>query len=558
MPSPVLSTGRTRIAFGKDGLTIAAIKNLETGRSYCRAGAHSLILRLPRAISDPVFLTTVGSFSVSGGAVRIELRDETGDYRAEMTVTRSPDGLAFHLKTHTVEPVWVAEWRLEGLDFEEVILPALGGQALNRQMPPDTTLTYKYPFWLNAQFAIGVAAGGGLWLRSKDERPVFKFFRVKRTGTSFTLVYGIEADGQVNGRSIDATWYLDCFKGSWRVPAGLYRSWLEDTFRPSPVASNPNLPRWARGVDFVLEMWGIGKDSNRPFHTFEQMEKRLRQWKNLHDPARTLVYLPGFAEHGIDSRAPDYAPSPQLGGKEKFKALIDTAHRLGYHVMAHTNAIAMTFNHRLFGQFERHQVVDVFGRRQGWGLDLDGDWLPEPYFAYINPGAREWGDLMVKVIGDLIRSYGLDAVFLDQTLLAFNVSRGPNFIIGMREYIHRLQQSFPEILFAGEGLHEQVVEALPMAQIHGLDSITEIHAMEGGSHWRTVHPVSTYLFGRYTRFTAHLLTRHPSHPAFSRQEKSYARLGVIPALCLYRHDQSLDTPQVRKMIRRATRLRRSL
>jgi len=37
------------------------------------------------------------------------------------------------------------------------------------------------------------------------------------------------------------------------------------------------------------------------------------------------------------------------------------------------------------------------------------------------------------------------------------------------------------------------------------------------------------------------------------QESSYARLGVIPALCLYHHRQALDTPGVRKMIRRAAR-----
>jgi hypothetical protein len=125
----------------------------------------------------------------------------------------------------------------------------------------------------------------------------------------------------------------------------------------------------------------------------------------------------------------------------------------------------------------------------------------------------------------------------------------------MRAHILRLREAFPGTLFAGEGLHEQVVKALPMAQIHGIDSITETHGMEGRVGWRKVHPVSVYLFGRYTRFTAHLLTRHPSHPMFAFQESSYKKLGVIPALCLYTNDQALDGPEVRKMIRRAARLR---
>src|SRR5512140_2702004 len=277
--------------------------------------------------------------------------------------------------------------------------------------------------------------------------------------------------------------------------------------------------------------------------------------KDADSPRHTLVYVPGFAGHGIDSHAPDYDPSAHLGGPKKFKQLVDAAHRMGYRVMIHTNAIAMTFNHRLYPKFKKHQVIDPFGRTQGWGLDLDGDWLFEPYFAYINPGARQWGALMEKVLGRLIRTYGLDGVFLDQTLLAFNNSRGPNFQTGMNQHVSRLEKAFPDVLFAGEGLHELVLSALPMAQVHGLDSIAEVHGVEGKTRWRNVHPVNAYLFGPYTRFTAHLLTRHPSNPMFAFQEASYAKLGVLPALCLYNAEQKMDLPAVRKMVKRAKKLR---
>jgi len=187
-------------------------------------------------------------------------------------------------------------------------------------------------------------------------------------------------------------------------------------------------------------------------------------------------------------------------------------------------------------------------------MDMDGDWLPEPYFAYINPGYKEWGDLMEKVLGDLIEKYGADSVFLDQTLLAFNVSKGPNFIAGMRDHITRLQNRFPGILFAGEGLHEQNVSALPFAQLHGIDSLTEVHGMEGQVPWRKAHPVSTYLFEKYTRYTGHLLTRHPSNPMFAFQEAAYSELGVIPVLSLYNYEQKIDLPEVKAMIERAKSL----
>lgn len=554
MAPNVLSSGNLRMTFGSRPLSVISLKNLLTGTRFCSGGSQSLILRTPRAISDPVFLDTLESADQTADGVRLALRDETGAYGADLIIAPSPDGLAFRLSVSAPEPIWVVEWRLSGLDLREVVLPALGGQSLSKGMPPDTTLTYKYPFWLNAQFVLGMTSGGGVWLRSKDQRPVFKFIRVRRTQDRFTLAYGIEADGPLTSKALSATWYLDCFRGSWKVPADLHRTWMEEAFQPDLLDQNRLLPKWAADINFVLELWGIGKDSPQPFHTFEQMIERLKKWRRLHDPAKTLVYLPAFAEHGIDSRAPDYAPSPQLGGAEKFRELVDTAHRLNYRVMVHTNALCMTFNHPRFREFERLQVIDVFDRPQGWALDIDGDWLVEPYFAYINPGAAEWCDLMEGVIGNLVRSFGVDGVFLDQTLLAFNVSHGPNFVQGMHNFILRLRRSFPEILFAGEGLHEQVVSALPVAQIHGLDSITEVHALEGRARWRRVHPISTYLFGRYTRFVGHLLTRHPSHPAFALQESSYARLGVVPVLALYNNDQPLDTPAVRKMIRRARRM----
>jgi hypothetical protein len=233
---------------------------------------------------------------------------------------------------------------------------------------------------------------------------------------------------------------------------------------------------------------------------------------------------------------------------------VDTAHRLGYRVMIHTNVLAMTFDHPLFPKFRDHQVVDLFGRPQSWGLDIDGDWLAEPYFAYINPGVEAWGDLMVETLGSLVKRFGIDGIFLDQTLLAFNTNGGPNFLDGMRNHIERLQRSLPGVLFAGEGYHELVARPLPMAQIHGIDSIAEVHALDGRAPWRTAHPVLTTLFGRYTRFVAHLLTRHPTHPMFALQEEAYATLGVIPAVCLYNHTQRLDLPAVRRMLRRATRM----
>jgi hypothetical protein len=447
------------------------------------------------------------------------------------------------------------EWKLSGLKLNEVLVPALGGQSIKTSAPLGTALSYKYPFWWNAQFVLGSFENGGLIIRSKDKKPNLKILRVLKEEESFELTYGFEVPAPLNKKSFEAEWYLELYKGNWKQGVDIHRKWLEKTFHLKPVQEHSNYPNWANSINFILEVWGARRDRVNPAHSFDEMRERIIEFTRFYDPRKTLLYLAGFAEHGIDSNAPDYNPSIQCGGAEKFKLLVDEAHHLGYKVMIHTNVLAMTFHHRLYSEFKKYQVVDCFGRKQTWGMDMDGDWLAEPYFAYINPAYSAWGDLMEKTLGDLINKYNLDAVFLDQTLLAFNVSKGKNFLKGMRDHVKRLQQAFPGILFAGEGINEQVLPVLPMAQIHGIDSITEVHGMEGKVEWREVHPVSSYLFGKYSKLVAHLLTKHPSNPMFAFQERSYDRLGVLPALVLYTSDQHIDIPQTKAMIHRAETLK---
>lgn len=513
-----------------------------------------LLVRLPNRVSEPIFLDRVGESHSTGQGLSLALCDETGSFRAELTVSPSTQGLRFHVAAEGPSPIWLIEWSLSDINLDEVIIPALGGQTLTSDMPAGEQLSFKYPFWWNAQFVLGRATDfdGGLWLRTTDRRPTFKMLRVRKGGgIGFDLTIGIEADAPLQAGPIEGEWYIDSYRGSWEQPVDLHREWMENTFGLLPYAEHPHFPKWARDINLVLEFWGMRKDAGKPAHTFADIEERIRLFAKRHPPKETLLYLPGYAEGGIDSNIPSYDPSDQLGGFEGFKSLVDTAHDLGYRVMIHTNVLGMAYSHPLYADFKRYQVVDVFERPQGWAMDVDGDWLTEPYFAYMNPGEQAWTDLMGETLGRLIDAYKLDAVFLDQTLLAFNVSRGPNFVEGMRRHVEALQSAYPNVLFAGEGLNDIVQSAIPMAQIHGIDSIAGVHGMDDRHVWRKAHPVSVRLFGKSTRFVGHLLTKHPSHPVFKDQEAAYDALGVVPALVCYDAGQSLDLPEVEAILERA-------
>jgi hypothetical protein len=551
-----LRSDRLEIEFGESPLVVERITHAPSGRVVSAGAVQRFLLRIPKAPSDPVHLTEVGDVEQDDDALAFTVADTGGQYRVRVRIAPGGDGLRFDLRAEGPGPLWMVEWSLAGLDLDEVVVPALGGQALTRAMPEGTQVSYKYPFWWNAQFALGELGegAGGVWLRTMDVAPRFKLLRVNKVEEAparFALGLGFEADAPITEPTLEATFFFDGYAGDWREPTEKHRRWLEGAFGLVPYRAHPSFPAWADDVTFVLEVWGMRKDLGRPAHTFDETIERIEAFAEKHPPEQTLLYLPGYAEGGIDSRIPDYDPGELLGGDAGLRRLVDAAHRLGYRVMIHTNVLGMTYTHPRFPEFAEHQVADPFGQKLGWGNDMDGDWLPEPFFAYINPGAEAWGDLMEETLGRLIRDFDLDGVFLDQTLLAFNVSNGPNFLLGMREHVARLQRAFPGVLFAGEGLNEQVLPALPFVQIHGIDSIGEVHGMEGEKPWRRVHPVSVALFGPHTRFVAHLLTKHPSSPAFAAQEAAYAELGVVPALVLYRKSQGMDGPAVEAMLERA-------
>jgi len=549
-----ISNSNIKIDFNSRSFKINTITNLKTGKILLQNGVHWLKVRSHLKTFEPYFLNVLKSASSNKNKITFRCTDEKKIYTAELTIQNKNEQITFHLKIKGKQPIWLVEWGINSLQCKDIIIPALGGQLLSSSMPTGTQLTYKYPFWWNAQFVIGSARRGGIWLYTRDAEPTFKMLRIKKMQDGFGLVYGFETDAQSDTKMLDVKWYMDAYSGSWKQPVDTHRSWMESAFKLKSYTDHPHYPEWMSDINFILEIWGIGNESPDPQHTFDDMKKRLHAWSKLHQPSNTLLYLPGFAQHGIDSQAPDYNPSEKLGGSRKFNELVRYAHKLGYRVMVHTNVLAMTYTNKNYEKFKRYQVVDVFGRKLGWGLDMDGDWLAEPYFAYMNPGYKTWGEHMKKVIGELIRKYKIDGVFLDQTLLAFNVSKGPNFNKGMKSHVERLQKAFPHILFGGEGINDYILPALPYVQIHGIDSIGEVHALDSQTSWRHAHPVSTYLMGKYTRFGAHLLTKHPTNAFFSMQEDAYKNLNVIPALVLYNRDQKMDIPAVRAMIKRAKKM----
>ncbi|KAB2838766.1 MAG: hypothetical protein F9K45_10900, partial [Melioribacteraceae bacterium] len=342
-----ITSEKIEIKFKDSPLDVERLFIIANNETFCSNGEQSFLIRTVKSLSDPFLLTEITFVELSDDGIAFQASDESGLYKLNCSIGKTKRGLKYSIEAEGPEPVWLVEWKLSGLNFEKVLVPALGGQALENSMPPGSTLSYKYPFWWNAQFAIGELKNGCIILDAKDSAPELKLLRVSKDEKGFGLTYGAEAPAPLSSNKFKAEWYFEFVEGDWKNAVDYHRVWLESNFDLKPFKENPLFPEWMNKINFVLEPWGARKNA-KPFHTFKQITERLYEFKKFHNPENTLVYLAGFAENGIDSHAPDYNPSEQCGGKEEFKKLVDEAHSLGYKIMIHTNVLALTFGHKIY------------------------------------------------------------------------------------------------------------------------------------------------------------------------------------------------------------------
>ena len=203
------------------------IINRLTRLDVCKAGEQTLLLRLPAAVSEPLLLNKVVSLRTENNAITYQLSDSTGEYKASLLIGKDSQRIRFFIELRGPQPVWLLEWKISGIRCHEVLVPALGGQAISDLMPEGQTLSYKYPFWLNAQFLIGLQKQGGLMISSEDPGPNMKLIRIQRDRSDFTLTYGFENTAPLKDDVFKAEWYMDVFGGSWQQAVDNHRTWLE-------------------------------------------------------------------------------------------------------------------------------------------------------------------------------------------------------------------------------------------------------------------------------------------------------------------------------------------
>ena len=377
----------------------------------------------------------------------------------------------------TVAGLRDASWSIAGLNLDtgRLILPSDTGIVLDRAHPNLGPWTPLYPNNWHAQMAVYEAAHGSFVFYSTDTQANFKQLRTSTRGSSsIDVTVATEAVAPWPSATAVPTieWRLKSFSGDWRAAAAVYRDWL---FSNRPPLSNAAHP-WVSDIATVV--------------TLPSDTALLAPLAAVLIPSKTLLYLVDWRVDPFDVDYPDYTPRAGMA------SFISAAHALGFKVMLHLDAIGVSPGNPNYPAMQPYQVrTSESLALLGWQWDLSPS-LPGR-FAYINPAATAFRNLLITSITAGISGLNADALHLDISNAAINDGNGLvgglNTAQGMAQLHQDIVNAFPALAIGGEG------ETDVTYRYH---SFTQSWWLPGGP--TEGHPIASFLFSPQVMFYGHL------------------------------------------------------
>ena len=381
--------------------------------------------------------------------------------------------------------VFAMQWGLGYLDIENlsVIVPLEGGRSIDPTAPRFYHwYTYPSSSW-EAQLAIAQGEQGGFYVRNTDNTFQYKSFQYDRLDDGVALNFGTfnqaPFDSHTTGQS--KKWRFNTYAGDWRVPARIYRDWMEQAFKPRRLS---DMPAWVEDITLVVGSARGGPSTNHHPRFLDRLAE-------LVDPTKTLLLVGTWADGGDwrsagDSHMPDYIPKPNM---ERF---MEAADRHGFRVILYVIVHGFSPSHPLFPDFQQYQSRDT------WTGELIGDCWDAPCasseahrLANISPASSEWRNLLIQNLKPVWEEYDIDGFFLDASHFVINDANGLidglNRAQGMALLHQELADAMPGAVFGGERLHEATFAYESFAQ----------RPLLLGQPARP-HPISAFLFSPFT------------------------------------------------------------
>lgn len=505
--------------------TVVSLKNLLTGESYasldknaCLAGIYAVNGKTKMLFdskectskSDTKSITQTAFWDGRSTSWTSEFKLNASD---GITITQNGKSAA--------KGVYGISWGIAGIpDSLTVLVPGESGQRLSSDAPGGMR-SFDYPYTWESPFVVIQGKKGGVIIYAEDPLFQFKSLFIEHVDGRFRIRFESRNQAPFDDlASIKSVkWKMQAYKGPWQAGAEIYSKWMASHIKP--ISINQKQPSWAKDIQLTVTM---DIDSS----ILAELAKHV-------DPARTLLYVPGWRRDRYDRNYPDYAASPEFPG------FVEAAHKLGFRVMAHANYFGCDPKHPLYAELSKYQIRDPFTKELQWWTESD----PTIKIAYINPASKLWRTIFVSKMKELVSRYKVDALHIDETWVIINDANGlidgMNCIQGNIQLHKDLYTALPQTAISGEGLNEAtcIYESFAQRHVIGIDTW---HNSWNNQRLDQAHPISSYILAPYTTMIGLWLPNTVDNPdLYMAWRRAYEHYGVIPALSRPRKDQ-LDNP----------------
>lgn len=371
----------------------------------------------------------------------------------------------------------------------------------------------------------------------------FKRLRALRTGGRMRLEILQDASLRERTHRFESSEWEIGYRSEIDTLLDDYARFVGQAFGATAFDRRMDMPDWTRGLGLVVNLHNT--DWNGRVHLdFAGMTRAVEALAQQFPAERTLLYPIGWDGRYMRDY-PTYEPSPGLGGAAGFKAFCARARQLGFHIMPHLNAMAVNMCHPQYLRHLKDYVIRDWNGlyRHSYHIDWDHDGLGDAAHAYIALEPPALREILCEATDRLVRTYGLDGIFLDETCNVFYNDPAWDQVQGVRRLIYDLHECQPDILIAGEEWNEMLLGLTPVVQIW--EETQDGRAGFG----RVKSPLVRKWAGRFVRACGYLalaspdgetgVHEWPDKPWIDEQENE---AFYLPTLSLTRH--SIERGQV--------------
>ena len=401
------------------------------------------------------------------GSIQVKLRKkENGDinWMVSATSPRLIKGIKVEMTNVPFEKLINSSGGIPKIDDESGYAEAFPAGAYPSRSLPTSGIRGTWLPWEVAQFMVIEAPDKTLLLRSEDYPPQFKRYWIFRHGDKADLIIYSEANASERQKKYTTPIYFLETVDNLADGVNRHVAWMKKAYGLVPFDERKDVPEWLKNICLNLTFHCHATDG-AILNTFATIEEKIKQVAKYFDPHLTHIHIVGW-DGQWDFTWPHLTPDPLLGGTQGFRQLVDTAHKLGYHLGLHMNVMGLSYSNPDFNKLKHfldHQIRDSQDRRVDWAYDWDGDEVDEKIFAYISPDYKPWRDYLIGQILKVVNEYNIDDVHLDQATTMINDSRH-NHIRGLNALLRELRAALPqEVVISGEGISEPVLGLYPFA-----------------------------------------------------------------------------------------------